>query len=112
MSRVVRRLGFSRQKARQVHPQSDAKGTGGIRERGLQAALDGIAAAHPDKRITLLLRRPIAADCRHRCSPGPRRTGREAGDELTRHEFNDLARCPERCGNGTRCYARVAATKI
>ena len=34
MSRVVRRLGFSRQKARQVHPQSDAKAQAAFAKRG------------------------------------------------------------------------------
>ena len=34
MSRVVRRLGFSRQKARQVHPQSDPKAQEAFAKRG------------------------------------------------------------------------------
>ena len=34
MSRVVRRLGFSRQKARQVHPQSDAHAQAAFAKRG------------------------------------------------------------------------------
>ncbi|MGI4793924.1 MAG: spore photoproduct lyase family protein, partial [Janthinobacterium lividum] len=34
MSRVVRRLGFSRQKARQVHPQSDAQAQPAFAKRG------------------------------------------------------------------------------
>ena len=34
MSRVVRRLGFSRQKARQVHPQSDAQAQAAFAKRG------------------------------------------------------------------------------
>lgn len=34
MSRVVRRLGFSRQKARPLHPQKDAKAAGAFQKRG------------------------------------------------------------------------------
>ncbi len=52
MSRVVRRLGFSRQKARQVHPQSDAQAQAAF-EKGPQRALDDAAAAHPGRRVTL-----------------------------------------------------------
>ncbi len=34
MSRIVRRLGFSRQKARQVHPQSDPQAQAAFAKRG------------------------------------------------------------------------------
>ncbi len=37
MSRVVRRLGFSRQKARQVHPQSDVQAQAALAKRGFGA---------------------------------------------------------------------------
>ena len=37
MSRVVRRLGFSRQKARHVHPQSDALAQAAFAKKGFRA---------------------------------------------------------------------------
>ena len=53
LSRVVRKLGFSRQKARQVHPQERQGSSGSFPKRGLPTAVDAARAAHPGKRLTL-----------------------------------------------------------
>ena len=36
-----------------VAPEGGPGGAGGVRKRGLQAALDAVRAAHPGKRLTL-----------------------------------------------------------
>ena len=50
---MLRRIGFSRQKARQVHPSSDPKAQAAWVRRGLPNAPKATAEAHPDKRIAL-----------------------------------------------------------
>src|ERR687889_2423289 len=47
MSRVVRRLGLSRQKARPVHPQRNPRAAAAF-EKGLLEAVNPAASAHPD----------------------------------------------------------------
>ncbi len=47
LSRILRREGFSHQKARPVHPKASAKGPGGVQTKGLRRALNEAAAAHP-----------------------------------------------------------------
>ena len=53
MTRVLRRMGFSRQKARPSHPRRDARSAGALQKRGLRDILKATAAAHPDKRLQL-----------------------------------------------------------
>ena len=61
MTRVLRRMGFSRQKARPSHPRRDAEAQERFKKRGLRdipgsspgQALKATAAAHPDKRLQL-----------------------------------------------------------
>ena len=53
MTRVLRRMGFSRQKARPSHPRRDAEAQERFKKRGLRDILKASAAAHPDKRLQL-----------------------------------------------------------
>jgi hypothetical protein len=53
LSRAVRRMGFSRQKASQRHPSSDPVAQEAFQKRGLSIAVDAAKQAHSDKRITL-----------------------------------------------------------
>ena len=53
MTRVLRRMGFSRQKARPSHPRRDAEAQERFKKRGLRDILKATAAAHPDKRLQL-----------------------------------------------------------
>ena len=53
MTRVLRRMGFSRQKARPSHPRKDAEAQERFKKRGLRDILKAAAAAHPDKRLQL-----------------------------------------------------------
>jgi len=52
LSRVLRRMGLSRQKARPVHPRSDPKAQEQFAKRG-SVALEAAGQAHPGKRIQL-----------------------------------------------------------
>ena len=53
MTRVLRRPGFSRQKARPAHPQRNAKAQERFQKKGLRAALKAAAETHPDKSLQL-----------------------------------------------------------
>ena len=51
LSNILRTLGFSRQKARPVHPNADPKARAARTENQMPAALDCAAHGHPDQRI-------------------------------------------------------------
>ena len=53
MTRVLRRMGFSRQKARPEPPAKGRRSAGALQKRGLRDILKATAAAHPDKRLQL-----------------------------------------------------------
>ena len=53
MTRVLRRMGFSRQKAPPEPPAKGRRSAGALQKRGLRDILKTTAAAHPDKRLQL-----------------------------------------------------------
>lgn len=53
MTRVLRRLGFSRQKARPYHPKRDAEAQDAFKKGGLAEAIAEATSRHRDKRIEL-----------------------------------------------------------
>ena len=53
MTRVLRRMGFSRQKARPSHPRRDAEAQERFKKGGFATVLKATAAAHPYKRLQL-----------------------------------------------------------
>ncbi|MFC0389395.1 IS630 family transposase [Muricoccus vinaceus] len=53
MSKLVRALGLSRQKARPSHPKADPVAREDFAKKGFQGELDRIRAKHPGKRLTL-----------------------------------------------------------
>lgn len=55
LSRVLRRLGVSRQKARPFHPEKDPEAREAFENGGLGERIAAVAAQHPGKRIALWL---------------------------------------------------------
>ena len=53
LSRVLRRMGFSRQKTRSTHPKKNPESLGGVPKKSLPDALAAATAAHPGKQIQL-----------------------------------------------------------
>ncbi len=53
LSKILRRLGFSRQKARPVHPNADPKARAAWIKKAAATALAEVGEAHPGKRIAL-----------------------------------------------------------